>query len=118
MSTSKMRFGLIGAGAIAQTYAQSFLQSTTATVVGVADVRRDAAQALADRLQCPAFDSYQAMVYETECESAVVCTPPVTHPDIACWLLSRRIPVLCEKPLAINPQQARLMVDAAERSAT
>ena len=39
MSSEKMRFGLIGAGAIAHTYGQAFAQSTTAQLVGVVDVR-------------------------------------------------------------------------------
>ena len=51
-----------------------------------------------------------------DCEAAIVCTPPVTHPEICCWLLDRGIHVLCEKPLAIGPEEARAMLAAAERS--
>ena len=116
MSHGPMRIGLIGAGAIAQTYGQALAKSETAKVVGVTDVRPEAAQAMAERLACSSFQSYEAMVVDTSCDAAIVCTPPVTHPEICSWLLDRGIHVLCEKPLAIGPDEARLMVAAAERS--
>jgi predicted dehydrogenase len=111
-----MRLGLIGAGGIAQAYVQALAQSTTAELVGVADVRAEAAAALAERAGCPAFGSADELVEQTECEGAIVCTPPVTHPEICCGLLDRGIHVLCEKPLAIGPDEARSMLAAADRS--
>ena len=117
MISGGMRFGLIGAGAIAQTYAQAFAHSTSAKLVGVTDVRLEAAQTLGERLHCPAFTSYEQMCEETDCEAAVVSTPPATHPEVCCWLLERGISVLCEKPLAINPADARMML-AAEKQST
>jgi predicted dehydrogenase len=114
--TSRMKLGLIGAGGIAQTYVQALAQSETAELVGVADVRPGAAEALAERMGCPAFANHDELLYSTGCEGAIVCTPPVTHPEICCDLLDRSVHVLCEKPLAIGPEEARLMVRAAERS--
>ncbi|QDT73438.1 Gfo/Idh/MocA family protein [Lacipirellula limnantheis] len=116
MTNDKMRFGLIGAGAIAHSYGQAFAQSATAELVGVADVRSEAATALAEQMHCPAFTSYQEMRQSTGCDAVVVCTPPVTHPEIACWLLGEGVHVLCEKPLAISPDEAITMLAAAQRS--
>jgi len=114
--TTKMRMGLIGAGGIAQTYVQALAQSITAEVVGVADVRKDAAHAMGERIGCSAFTSFQQMVERTGCSAAIVCTPPDTHPEICCSLLDQGLHVLCEKPLAIGPEEAMTMVAAAERS--
>jgi len=113
---TKMPVGLIGAGGIAQAYVQALSQSAAAQLVGVADVRPDAAAALAERAGCGAFSSHIDMLDATECAAAIVCTPPATHPEICCSLLDRGIHVLCEKPLAIGPDEARAMVAAAERS--
>jgi len=113
---TKMRLGLIGAGGIAQTYVQALAQSATAELVGVADVRAEAAEALAERVGCAAFGSHEALLEQTGCEGAIVCTPPVTHPEICSSLLNRGAHVLCEKPLAIGPEEARAMVEVAERS--
>lgn len=116
MSQPKMRIGLIGAGAIAQTHAQVLAQSATAELVGVCDVRTHAAEALAEQARCPAFEAYQDLVEATGCRAAIVCTPPVTHSEICRWLLAHGIHVLCEKPLAIGLREARGMVAAAEQS--
>ena len=116
MNSPKMRFGLIGAGAIAHTYVRAITESRSAALVGIADVRREAAQALSEQSHCPAFVSYADMCQHTECEAVVIATPPVTHPEICCNLLRNGIHVLCEKPLAISPSEARRMVQVAERS--
>jgi predicted dehydrogenase len=114
--SQKMRLGLIGAGGIAQTYVQALADSATAELVGVADVRASAAEALAERVGCQAFASFEQLLDEIECDGAIVCTPPVTHPEICCALLDRGVNVLCEKPLAVGLEEARAMVAAAERS--
>jgi predicted dehydrogenase len=114
--SQKMQLGLIGAGGIAQTYVQALADSATAELMGVADVRASAAEALAERAGCRAFHSFENLLDETECEGVIVCTPPVTHPEICCAVLDRGVNVLCEKPLAVGIDEARTMVAAAERS--
>ncbi|KOR37686.1 MULTISPECIES: Gfo/Idh/MocA family protein [Planktothricoides] len=114
--TTKTKFGLVGAGAIAQAYAQAFEASETAELVGVADLRTEAAQALGERLGCPSYESYQAMGEASELDAVIICTPPVTHEAIAIHFLESQIPVLCEKPLSIDLASARRMVDAAQKA--
>jgi predicted dehydrogenase len=110
----KLKFGLIGAGSIAQAYAQAFEDCETARLVAVADVRADAALALAEGLGCRSYDSFRALALaEPELDAVVVCTPPVTHPEISIHFLERKVHVLCEKPLSIDAASARLMLDKA-----
>jgi len=117
-----LRFGLVGAGRIAGTYAQAFegLEvapfAPLATIAGVADVDSKAARALAGRLGCPAFESHREMSIACPLDAVIVCTPPVTHPDISLHFLRRRVHVLCEKPLSIDVRSARLMAQGARRS--
>ena len=111
----KLKFGLIGAGSIAQSYAQAFESCETAQIVAVADVRAAAANALAERLGCHGYDSYEAMADANRLDAVVICTPPVTHPEICLFFLERQIHVLCEKPLSINVEAARMMLEAAKR---
>jgi len=82
VTAHRLRFGLVGAGAIAQTYAQAFSQATEACAVAVADVREDAARALAERLECAAFSDHRDMLDATKLDAVVVATPPMSHPEI------------------------------------
>ncbi len=57
--SDKVRFAMVGAGAISQSYAQAFESCQSAQLVAVADVRPEAAKALAQGFSCPSYDSYQ-----------------------------------------------------------
>lgn len=114
--TTKTKFGLVGAGAIAQAYAQAFETCETAELVGVADVRTEAAQALAERLGCQSYESYQAMNEASELDAVIICTPPITHEEIAIHFLESQIHVLCEKPLSVDLDSAQKMVDTAQKA--
>lgn len=111
-----LRFGLIGTGRIAESYVQAFEGIEEAFIAAVADVRPEAARAVAERLGCPSYPSHTAMAAAGPLDAVVVCTPPVTHPDISIHFLRRRVHVLCEKPLSIDSHSARLMAHAAHRT--
>ena len=113
---SKINFGLIGAGGIAQAYIQAFATCTNAQLVGVADIRVDAAKALAAKIGCQSYDSHQAMAENEDLDAVIICTPPATHPEISLYFINRQVHVLCEKPLSIDSKSATTMLDAAKNA--
>jgi predicted dehydrogenase len=104
---------MVGAGRIAQTYAQAFKTVVHAELVAVADTRLDAADALASGMNCRSFDTHQRMAEEAELDAVIICTPPATHAEVGCYFLDRKLHVLCEKPLSIDSASARLMLSTA-----
>ncbi len=112
-ASSPVRFGIVGAGAIAQAYAQAFGQSDQVELAAVVDSRTETAEAMAEANGCAAFSSVEMMLDEMDLDAAIVCTPPVTHRDICNTLLERNVPVLCEKPLSIDVSTAREMLQKA-----
>lgn len=116
ISHGKIRFGMVGAGAIAQSYVQAFENNKFADLVAVADIREDAAAALANAADCKSYSDYEELLADTPIDAAIVCTPPVTHPEICVGLLDKGVHVLCEKPLAVSSKDAAAMLAAAERS--
>lgn len=113
-SDQPVRFGLVGAGAIAQAYVTAFQQTDRANLVAVADNNLDAARAMAETQGCAAFGSADEMASEMDLDAALVCTPPATHPEICQQLFKHGIHVLCEKPLAIDSQSAEEMIAGAK----
>lgn len=108
--TEPVTFALVGAGGIAQSYAQAFEGHPAARLVAVADVRPAAAAALAERFGCPAFGSYHEV---PATDAVVICTPPNTHEEIATAFARRGVHVLCEKPFTLTAAGARRTAAAA-----
>jgi predicted dehydrogenase len=105
-----VRLGLVGAGGIARAYADLLASSTMATCVGIADVRPGVAAGLAEPLGCPAFTHATDLATVDGLEAIVICTPPVTHVELATEFARRSIHVLSEKPLAIDRHAAAAMI--------
>lgn len=113
--SQKIRFGLVGAGAIAQAYGQAFPQAEYAQLVAVADVRPEAAQTLAQSVGAKSYHSYQKMAEAETLDAVVICTPPISHPEICLYFINQGIHVLCEKPFSIDSHSAYKMRDAAQK---
>lgn len=114
--TDPVTFALVGAGGIAQSYAQAFESHPDARLVAVADVRADAAAALAARFGCPAFGPHADLLAAVRPDAVVICTPPNTHEEVATAFARRGVHVLCEKPFTLTPASARRMADEARRA--
>ena len=56
------------------------------------------------------------MLDTADLDALLVCSPPDTHREICVAALERGVPVLCEKPLALDEESARSMLEAAERT--
>jgi len=105
------RIGLIGAGAIAQAYKEAIGNAPGVELTAVVDLNLDAAKAIAG--DAPVFADHETMARADACDAVVVSTPPASHEAITVDLLRHGIPVLCEKPLAPEPEAARRMAQAA-----
>lgn len=114
MNDKRLRFGMVGAGAIAKVYAEAFKNSDVARLIAVADIRPETATALSEGIGCQSYNSYQAMDKREKLDAVIICTPPATHPEVCLHYLERKVHVLCEKPLSIDVKNARLMVEAAQ----
>jgi predicted dehydrogenase len=115
-ASPRLRFALIGAGGIAQAYAQAFNESECCDLVAVADVRAESAAALAETVGGRSYNDYITL-YENEgsLDAVIISTPPKSHPEIACYFMERGLPVLCEKPLCLTVPEAEKMIAMAEK---
>ena len=113
MRHDRVRFGIVGAGAISQGYGQAFQGCGEAVAVAVADTRLDAAKSLGEVLGCPAYPSHKAMADSCELDAVLICTPPSSHAEICLDFIDRGVNVLCEKPFTVTVAEAETVVCTA-----
>ncbi|MFC1904352.1 Gfo/Idh/MocA family protein [Chloroflexota bacterium] len=108
-----MKVGLIGAGLQGRRRAQVLREFSHMELVIVADADWQRAKLLADEMGCKATDDWEEIVARQDIETVIVCTPPNLHLPMCIAALNQGRHVLCEKPLARNPEEAKRIVDAA-----
>jgi predicted dehydrogenase len=114
---TKLKVGIIGTGFGALVQAPGFMLHPECEVVALSGVTRPGRAAEeAAKLSIPrSYDDYRTMFAEEELDLVSVASAPYMHHEMTLAALSRRIPVLCEKPMALNLAEARAMAEAAER---
>lgn len=111
---SELKIAVVGCGGIGAVHVKSWGKVEGARVVAACD----ADLARAEATGATAYTGWEELLAAGGFDAVDLCTPPHLHTPIAVAALERGIPVLCEKPLARNPEEARRIVDAAKRSGT
>jgi predicted dehydrogenase len=113
--SAPLRLGIVGAGGIAGAYASAIAQDDSVHLVAVADTNPEAAAKLAGPAGAQVFASHAALLESGLCDGVIVSTPPSAHEAMVLDFIGQGIPVLCEKPFAIEGASARRMAEAASR---
>lgn len=113
---SNFSWGILGPGGIAQAFAKdlTFIEGHTIGAVGSRSLAN--AQHFANTFGGTAYGSYEELVADSSIDAIYVATPHPAHHDNVILALNAGKPVLCEKPFAVNAQQAQAMVDAAAKN--
>ncbi|HZQ05493.1 MAG TPA: Gfo/Idh/MocA family oxidoreductase [Anaerolineae bacterium] len=130
-----VRIGIIGAGAIARyAFAPGLAEpgsaaariampdwyhngSPNAQVVAVASRTRAKAEELAREFGIPrVYDDWRALLADAEIDAVCVTTPNYLHCEMTVAACDAGKHVFVEKPLAMNLQEGRAMVEAAKRA--
>src|SRR5947208_6402475 len=103
-----LRIGLIGAGMVSRHHLIAWAAiADQARAVAVADPSHDnAARRAAEFGIAKTFADAEAMLAATELDAVDIAAPRQWHAPLVRLAAKRRLPVLCQKPLAPNLQQA------------
>lgn len=100
-------FALVGAGTVAELYAQAIERGVSGRFTGVFDAGRESADRLANRLGGRRYDSLDALLADRSTEAVVIATPTATHIELAERCLKAGKHVLLEKPVAESKAEIR-----------
>ena len=111
-----VRIGVLGAANIARAFTAGCRPSTEVAVVAVASRDPAKARAFATEVGIPRIcDSYEAMLADPAIDAVYIPLPNAMHAEWAIRATEAGKHVLCEKPIALDAQEARAMYAAAER---
>ncbi len=114
MSVPPIRTAVIGVGHLGYHHARLYHAMADAILVGVCDTREDHGSAVADEFNATYYRDIDALL-EAGVQAVSVAVPTTHHCDIVCRLLEAGVAVLVEKPIAVTLDEARRMVDSAEK---
>lgn len=116
--SNKLKVGVVGAGGIFQyVHADSLQRHPEVELVAICDIDGDKAQAVAKKYGISTiFTDYRELLANGGIDAIDICTPNLYHSEISVAALNAGIHVFCEKPDAINVQEALKMEEAAAKS--
>lgn len=109
-----INWGIIGAGNIANRFAESLTNFPDAQLYGVACRTMDKAAAFQNNHPCKKiFDDYQLLLNEPEIDLVYIALPHLYHHEWIIKALSADKGVLCEKPATMNTAEMQEVAETA-----
>jgi predicted dehydrogenase len=103
---------IVGFGPRGRRWREVIERSRRASVAGISDIDGRALDD-AGSAGIPAFDSLEDAIREVRPAGAIIATPPHLHSAHAAALAKEGVPVLVEKPLSTNLEEAVVIAEAA-----
>ena len=110
---STFNWGILGPGGIARAFATDLKTLAGHSVAAVGSRTLSNAQEFVSTFGGKAYGSYEDLVADESVDAIYVATPHPAHKENVIAALNAGKPVLCEKPFAVNAQEAQEMVATA-----
>jgi len=118
LSNRKLKWGVLGSARIAvNSVIPGILQSNCNEVVGIASRDLQKAHETAAKFQIPkTYGSYEQLLQDPDIEAVYIPLPNHLHYEWTIKAIEAGKHVLCEKPLALNAEEAERMVQTAQKA--
>jgi UDP-N-acetylglucosamine 3-dehydrogenase len=112
----KLKVAVIGCGFWGKNHARIYNDSEHSSLVAVADVNEKSACAIGERYHVDYYNDPSVVFERKDVEAVSICTPTVTHADIAMAAMEAGKHVLVEKPMTNTVAEAEDLIKAAEKN--
>ena len=114
---AELQFAIIGTGFWAQFQIGAWKELTGARLVAVCDRDRARAEALARRFGIPrVYDDAEQLIDSEKLDFVDVAVGPEAHAALVLLAARHRVPVICQKPMALDFPSCQQMVDACREA--
>lgn len=111
------KIGIIGVGNIAHSHIHGYLNNPDAELYAFCDIDKEQLEKMGKKFGVTRlYTDPDEMLALPELDAVSVCTWNCAHADCTIKALNAGKHVLCEKPMAMNAEQAKAMKEAADRS--
>lgn len=108
-----LKVALIGVGGISGAHVPAWTSMEETELVAVCDIRPEQME------KCPNskhYTDFEKMLDENEIDILDICLPTYLHVEYSLKALNRKINVICEKPISLNAEDAKLVYDTAKKN--
>jgi predicted dehydrogenase len=110
----RTKTGVIGAGTVGKKHAKMYQELPDSVLLGIFDTNTGKAQDVAKEIGIIAIDNLDDMINEVDAVS--IATPSASHYELAKKVIENGKHVLIEKPMSNTVEQARELIDLAEKN--
>jgi len=114
--SGKLRVGIIGTGLMGRRRAEALRAFKNVQLIGVSSDLPVQAKQLAEDMTCEFIEDWGKLASRQAIDIIIVSTPPDSHLTMCSAALENGKHVLCEKPLARNPEEAAQIVKTAQNN--
>jgi predicted dehydrogenase len=115
MENKIIRIGIIGAGFARTTQIPGFQNCDGAKIVAISSAHREHGAEVAQEFGIEHVeDDWRALIARNDIDLVSIVTPVVTHCEMTLAALGAGKAVLCEKPMAMDAGEAKLMLERAQ----
>lgn len=109
-----IRWGIVGAGNIAHTFAKDLALVANNKLNAVASRSLDKAKAFAATYEAPnSFGDYEELFKSDTVDVVYIATPHTSHAELSILAMEHGKSVLCEKPMGVNLGEVNSMLEKA-----
>ncbi len=108
-----IKVALLGAGVMGGVHGNGYKNVSDAKLVAVCDLREEKGRAIASQHNAKFYKDFDEMMSIEEIDAVDICLPTYLHKEFALKAIKLRKHVFCEKPIALNVEDAEVMVKAA-----
>jgi predicted dehydrogenase len=113
----KLRMAFIGCGGIAQTHLAALKTLPQVEVVAGVDINAARLDVMRDKWGVEkVYENWKSMLKEVEPDAVNICTPNGVHAQPAIDSSNAGCHVIVEKPMAMNPNECKKMIDTAKKA--
>lgn len=110
----KLNVAVIGCGSWGRNHARVYKNLQVADLLAVADVNKSTAEEIGKTYNVDWYTDPDEVLERSDVEAVSICTPTVTHADIALAAVQVGKHVLVEKPMTNTFEEAKSLIKAAE----